>query len=208
MTTMSAGQWDSRYRGTDLVWGAAPNIWVEQEIAARTPGRALDLACGEGRNSIWLAAHGWQVTGVDFSAAALAKAETLAQGHRPPVAVDWSCTDVTTFRSPTAVDLALLVYLQLPAPERLRAIMAAWTCLAPDGILLVIAHHTDNLTDGVGGPQDPDVLYTERDVIADLGVIDCSAGVERSERAARQVAGHDRPALDTVVRARKLAAEG
>jgi len=53
-------------------------------------------------------------------------------------------------------------------------------------------------------PQDPDVLYSDRDVIADLGAIDCSARVERTEHAARAVAGNDRPALDTVVRARKL----
>jgi len=166
--------------------------------------RALDLACGEGRNSIWLAARGWQVTGVDFSAAALAKAETLARGHHPPVTVDWQCADVTTFRPSTPVDLALLVYVQLPAAERLKAIMAAWNSLAPGGILLVVAHHTDNLTEGVGGPQDANVLYSARDVIADLGAIDCSARLERTERAARPVAGNDRPALDTVFRARKL----
>ena len=96
------------------------------------------------------------------------------------------------------------MYVQLPAVERLKAIMSAWNCLAPDGILLVIAHHTDNLADGIGGPQDPNVLYSDRDVIADLGAIDCSARLERTERASRPVAGNDRAALDTVVRARKL----
>ena len=204
MRSMSAADWDSRYRGTDLVWGATPNMWVEQETTGLAPGLALDLACGEGRNSIWLAAHGWQVTGVDFSAAAMAKADALARGHHPPVTVDWQCADVTTFRSSTPVDLALLAYVQLPAAGRLKAIMSAWNCLAPGGILLIVAHHTDNLTDGVGGPQDPAVLYSDRDVVADLGAIDCSARVERTERVARAVAGNDRPALDTVVRARKL----
>lgn len=203
MTSMSAADWDSRYRGAELVWSAAPNMWVEQEVAGLAPGRALDLACGEGRNSIWLAALGWQVTGVDFSAAALAKAETLAHGHHPPVTVDWRCEDVTTFRSSAPFDLALLVYAQLPAPQRLKAIMSGWNSLAPDGILLVVAHHSDNLTIGVGGPQDPRVLYSERDVTADLGMIDCGATVERSERVARPVAGSDRPALDTVFRAHK-----
>ena len=48
------------------------------------------------------------------------------------------------------------------------------------------------------------MIYSDRDVIADLGAIDCSARVERTEHAARAVAGNDRPALDTVVRARKL----
>ncbi len=207
MTSMSAADWDSRYRGTDLVWGAAPNVWVEQEVAGLPPERALDLACGEGRNSIWLAARGWQVTGVDFSTAALAKAETLARGHHPSLAVDWQCADATDFQSSTSFDLALLAYVQLPPPERLKAIRSAWNCLAPDGTLLVIAHHTENVTEGVGGPQDPAVLYSEQDVIADLGVIDCSAIVERAERVARPVAGSDRPALDTVVRARKLGAD-
>jgi len=139
-----------------------------------------------------------------FSAAALAKAETLARGHSPALTVDWRRADITTFKSSTPVDLALLVYAQLAAPDRLKAIMAAWNCLAPGGILLVIAHHTDNLSAGVGGPQDPAVLYSDRDVVADLGAIDCSARVERTERAARAVVGNDRPALDTVVRARKL----
>jgi SAM-dependent methyltransferase len=203
MTSMSAADWDSRYSGSDLIWGSAPNLWVEQETAGLPPGRALDLACGEGRNSIWLAGRGWQVTGVDFSTAALAKAETLARGHVPPATVRWECADVTTFRSTAPFDLAVLAYLQLPAPERLRAIMSAWNCLAPHGILLVIAHHSDNLSDGVGGPQNPDVLYSHRDVTADLGMIDCSAIVERSERASRPVAGSDRPALDVVVRARR-----
>ena len=204
MTSMSAADWDSRYRGTDLIWSATPNVWVEQEIAGITPGRALDMACGEGRNSIWLAEQGWQVTGVHFSAAALAKAETLARSHSPALTVDWRCADITTFKSSTPVDLALLVYAQLAAPDRLKAIMAAWNCLAPGGILLVIAHHTNNLSDGVGGPQDPAVLYSDRDVVAALSAIDCSARLERTERAARAVVGNDRPALDTVVRARKL----
>ena len=71
MTSMSAADWDSRYRGSELVWGARPNVWVERETAPLSPGRAVDLACGEGRNSVWLAARGSQVTGVDFSASAL-----------------------------------------------------------------------------------------------------------------------------------------
>ncbi len=203
MTPTSAAEWDSRYRATDRAWSTKPNRWVEQEVASLPPGRALDLGCGEGRNSVWLAAHGWQVTGVDFSAAALTRAQALAGTHRPPVTVEWKCADLTTFRASTPFDLAVLAYVQLPAPQRLKAIMTAWNSLGPYGILLVVAHHTDNLANGVGGPQDPDLLYSQRDVTADLGVIDCSATVERRERVERPVAGSDRPALDTVFRARK-----
>ncbi len=85
---MSAQDWDARYRDRDLVWGARPNTWVEAEIAL-PPGRALDLACGEGRNSIWLAQRGWQVTGIDFSHEAIRKARTLAASElSQPEAVD------------------------------------------------------------------------------------------------------------------------
>ena len=203
MTSMSAADWDSRYRGSELVWGARPNVWVERETAPLSPGRAVDLACGEGRNSVWLAARGWRVTGVDFSASALDKARTLAAGHHPPVVIDWQCADVGTFRADGTFDMATLVYAQLPAEPRRTAIRSAWDALAPNGILLVIAHHSDNLTDGVGGPQDPTVLFSEIDVLADLLAIDSSASVELAERATRAVAGSDRPALDVLVRARK-----
>jgi SAM-dependent methyltransferase len=158
MTSMSATDWDDRYRGTDLVWSATPNLWVAQETALLTPGRALDLACGEGRNSIFLAQQGWDVTGVDFSGEAIAKSRRLAQARQPPVTVDWRCADATRFAKPSSYDLAMLVYLQLPAPQRRLAIRAAWQSLRSGGVLLVIAHHSDNMAARVGGPQDPAVL--------------------------------------------------
>ena len=204
MTSISAQEWDARYRNSDLVWGAKPNRWVEQEVAALPPGRALDLACGEGRNSLWLAQRGWQVTGVDFSAEAIGKARALEQAlpeHTTPI--DWQCADATTIDLPAGFDLALLVYLQVSADERRAALATAWHCLAPGGTLVVIAHDSDNLAHGVGGPQDPTVLYTAADITADLAVIDPRAEVEIAERVERPVEGAERPALDALVRARK-----
>jgi SAM-dependent methyltransferase len=203
-TSTSAEEWDSRYRSSDLVWGTAPNRWVEREAASLPPGRALDLACGEGRNSIWLAQRGWQVTGIDFSAEAIAKARTLAQGvDGLATTVDWRCADATTIELPAEFDLALLVYLQLPAPERRAALAAAWRSLAPGGTLIVIAHDSENIEHGVGGPQDPAVLYTAADVAGDLAALDASAQVELVERVSRPVATADRPALDALFRARR-----
>ena len=93
---MDSHEWDRRYAGAELVWTAEPNRFVVDELADLPPGRALDLGAGEGRNSVWLAARGWQVTAVDFSAVGLDKGRRLA-GARG-VAVDWVCADVLGYQ--------------------------------------------------------------------------------------------------------------
>lgn len=196
---MSAEDWDTRYAGTELVWGAAPNRWVEQETSGLPTGAALDLACGEGRNSLWLANRGWRVTGVDFSPEAIGKATTLSDGQP----VTWLCADATRLQLPVLFDLVLLVYLQLPEPERRAAVNSGWAALSPGGTLLVIAHDSRNLTEGVGGPQDPSALYTAADVRGDILTVDPAAIVERCESVLRPVAGSARPAIDALFRARK-----
>ena len=70
---MEREQWDERYRADELNWIAEPNRFLVEEVAGRRRGRALDLACGEGRNALWLAQRGWRVTAVDFSAVGLEK---------------------------------------------------------------------------------------------------------------------------------------
>ncbi len=59
--------WNARYADRAYVWDVRPSRLAEDEVQHLLPGRALDLACGEGRNSVWLASLGWRVTGVDFS---------------------------------------------------------------------------------------------------------------------------------------------
>jgi hypothetical protein len=66
-------------------------------------------------------------------------------------------------------------------------------------VLLVIAHHSDNLTTGVGGPQDPAVLYTQDDVLTDLSAAGAMYATQRAERVERPIKGEDRAALDTLV---------
>lgn len=193
---MDAAAWDERYRAHGLVWGGPPNRWVVEELDDAPPGRALDLACGEGRNALWLAAHGWQVTAVDFSAVAIEKARELDTNGL----VEWVEADATAYTPAQPVDLALLSYLQLAADQRRRAVRGAAAVLAPGGMLLVIAHDSRNLSDGTGGPQDPRVLYSAPDLVADLdgtGLV-----IDRAEEVLRPVAGTERPAIDVLLRAR------
>lgn len=196
---MDATSWDERYRAAELVWGVAPNRWVEREAAELRPGVALDLACGEGRNAIWLADRGWRVQAVDFSAVALAKGTALEQGTFGESRIEWIQADATTFTATELVDLALLCYLQLPAAARRAAVRQAAAALAPGGVLLVIGHDSRNLADGTGGPKDADVLFTAADVAEDLAGTGLT--VERAEEALRPVEGADRPAIDALLRA-------
>ncbi|HEY3529463.1 MAG TPA: class I SAM-dependent methyltransferase [Nocardioides sp.] len=183
---MDAEGWDERYRASELVWSAGPNQFVETELSALPPGRALDLASGEGRNAIWLARQGWRVTAVDFSQAGLDKGRILGDG----LDIDWVCADARTWSADgQEYDACLIAYLQLPPSERRAAVRNGYSALRKGGTFLLVAHDSTNLTEGTGGPQDPAVLMTAEEVLTDLGGE--TFEVQQAGRVARVVAdGH------------------
>jgi SAM-dependent methyltransferase len=152
-----AQQWDSRHCGSDRAWSAAPNPWIAKTIGAWFTGRAVDLGAGQGRHSVWLAALGWEVTAVDFSATGIERGRSGAQ--EVGVEVDWVVADVRIWEPPAGVtfDLVLVAYLHLS--DDVLARVRDW--LAPGGAMVVVGHALRNLTEGVGGPSDPRLLYTE-----------------------------------------------
>ncbi|GAA4889920.1 class I SAM-dependent methyltransferase [Actinomycetospora straminea] len=198
---MDAAAWDALYADPDRLWPDTPGRWVHEVLAHRPPGRALDLACGEGRNAVWLAEQGWEVTAVDYSAAALERAAAAEIRHA--VHVHWVQADVTTWTPPQPVDLVLISYLHLPAQERRGVLRTAAAALAPGGTLLVIGHDAADLTRGFGGPRDVSVVYTAQDVLDDLA----DAGLEpvRGVEVPRPTHGTD--AGDVVVELRRAAEE-
>ena len=201
---MDRNEWDSRYQATELVWSADPNRWVAAEVADLTPGRALDLAAGEGRNSVWLARRGWSVTAVDFSAVALNKGMQIAEslGAETVNRIVWVDADLVDYvPEPASYELALVIYLQVPADQRHVVLRRAVESLVPGGVLLVVGHDTTNLTAGVGGPQDASVLFTPDDVVSDLATSGTTVRVEKAERVSRPVDSEPRPAIDALVRA-------
>jgi SAM-dependent methyltransferase len=205
---VDARGWDERYAATELVWSAGPNRFVEQELAGLRPGRALDVAAGEGRNALWLANRGWEVTAVDFSLVALDKGRQLLEGHERgrDLHVSWVHADVLTYEpGPVPFDLAVVAYLQLAEEERRTAVRRAFGALAVGGTFFLVAHDTTNLTEGTGGPQDAAVLYTAEEVLGDLDGE--RFDVERAERVERLVTADDdhrgepdRTAWDALVR--------
>jgi len=193
---MGPDDWDRRYAATELMWSAGPNATVREQVSGLTPGRALDLACGEGRNSLWLASEGWDVTGVDFSQIAVDRAGRLATERGLPSR--FIRADLAEWAPPAAsADLVLLAYLQVPEPLRGAVIEAAAAAVAPGGTLLWVAHDVENLERGYGGPRDPAVLSTPEGVVAHISGL----RVSRAERIERPVDTDAGPAtaIDTLV---------
>ncbi|MGH3238404.1 MAG: class I SAM-dependent methyltransferase [Streptosporangiaceae bacterium] len=202
---MDRQQWDERYSSAQFEWSMHPNQFAAAELAGLPPGRALDLAAGEGRNSVWLAEHGWSVTAVDFSRVGLEKGRKLSairgvgDGR-----VDWVVADLSEYEpAREAFELVLIAYLQVAAALRARVLAGAAAALVPGGTLLVIGHDLANLTEGVGGPQSSDVLYTPEAISAELPGL----RLVRAERVRRTVErdGEQATAVDTLVRAERPA---
>jgi len=167
---MDSHGWDARYDEKELVWSAEPNMFLPPIVEGLDVGNALDLACGEGRNAIWLARQGWNVTGVDFSAVGIEKAKRTAGG----TVVDWVVADVTSYAPDRTFDLVMIVYVHLEADDMARLFQRAVDALAPGGTLIGVGHALRNLTDGVGGPPYPDILWTEDRIaplVADLNIV-------------------------------------
>jgi SAM-dependent methyltransferase len=203
-TSVGSEDWNRRYAGSDLLWTAQANRFLVAEAVGLPPGRALDVACGEGRNAVWLAEQGWQVTGVDFSDVALAKARLLAEARGVEAHAEWVHADLLAYRPvPDSLDLVIAFYLQLAESDRRAALRNAAEGLAPGGTFLLVAHDSSNREHGYGGPQHPAVLYTAADAAGDLDGLGLE--LERAEVVERPVETPDgeRIALDALFRARR-----
>lgn len=195
---MQREDWDKRYASVENLWAVKPNRFLVAEVAELAPGRALDLACGEGQNAIWLATLGWDVTAVDFSEVAIAKAR--ARAERDGVRVSFACADLLEYEPAAgAFDLSLVLYLHIPANGRRRVLAGASAALAPGGTFVLVGHDLTNITDGVGGPSDPELLCTPEQIAGELPGLE----IEKAERVLRDVHGESRDAIDALVRARR-----
>jgi SAM-dependent methyltransferase len=208
---MDAAGWDARY-AKGQVWSSEPNRFFAEivEELAGPPGRAVDLACGEGRNAVWLAEQGWDVTAVDFSATGIERGRAGAAARGADVR--WVVADLEAYELGVgAWDLVAHVYLHWPTAVREPFLRRCAAAVAPGGVLVVVGHDRDNIEHGVGGPQDPDVLSTPEEQAARF--VEEGLEIVRAERVRRTVTvepghgavdgDHVRDAIDHVVVARR-----
>ncbi|MHB1504452.1 MAG: class I SAM-dependent methyltransferase [Acidimicrobiales bacterium] len=148
--------WDLRYAENE--WPNEPDSLLVELAGGLTPGTALDLGCGPGRNAIWLATQGWHVTGVDASAVGLDQARQRAKSAG--VSLDLVQGDLLSYEPPMSYfDLVVIANIHLLSPEREHFFATASSAIAPGGHLFLVGHHLDSL--GKAGPPDPARLYTE-----------------------------------------------
>ncbi len=187
--------WNHRYETAEYIWHAEPNRFVAEYLGDVTPGEAIDLAAGEGRNAVWLADRGWKVTAVDFSEVGLTKARRLADDRG--VEIETITADATTWEPASPVDLVVLAYLQLPSEVQRSVLRRVADWVRPSGTVFVIAHDRSNVADGHGGPSAEDVCYDVERTTAALEALE----IDRAEVVERRVDTPDgeRVALDTLV---------
>ena len=193
-----------------MVWSTAPHPVIAEALGDLPHGRALDLACGEGRHSLWLAQQGWQCLGVDFATIAIERATRRARQTGLQTQCVFRAEDLQTWRAAEAAyDLVLIAYLHTDSNTRAHWWPAALAAVRPGGTLCYLGHDRSNITDGIGGPQNPDVLPTLEDLRGHLN----DWTVERAEiieRPAKDDPGHAPPtgtpgamALDALLIARR-----
>lgn len=168
--TQTREDWNRRYATKDLIWTATANRFLMAEVADLAPGKALDLAAGEGRNAVWLAERGWSVRAVDFSDVAIEKARQLAMARKVADRIAFEVADLRSYDPVRRhFDLVAVFYLQISQADLNPILLRAAEAVAPGGTFLLVAHDRTNLEHGHGGPQHPDVLYTAEQVVDALG---------------------------------------
>ena len=163
--------WDERYASEDYRFGTRPNRFLVDCVAGLTPAKALALGEGEGRNAVFLAGLGFDVTAVDQSAVGLAKARRLAQMNG--VRLHTITADLNDFViQPAAWSLIINFFCHLPSAQRAPLHQRVTAGLVPGGAYVYEVFSPAQLQLATGGPSDRDLLVSLEEARRDLAALD------------------------------------
>jgi thioredoxin reductase/2-polyprenyl-3-methyl-5-hydroxy-6-metoxy-1,4-benzoquinol methylase len=170
-TMVEQDAWEERYRAKPAIWSGRPNPQLVAEVAGLTPGRALDVGCGEGADAIWLAERGWRVDAVDIATTALerAAANAAAAGTGIAARIGWTHADLR--KQPPAEGAYHLVsaqFMHLPSEQRRDLFARLAAAVAPGGTLLIVGHHPSDLRTTAHRMHFPDMMFTAEEVATTL----------------------------------------
>ena len=180
--------WNERYSEPGFAYGTAPNEFIAAMAAKIPPGNILSLAEGEGRNAVYLASLGYQVTGVDGSEVGLRKAMTLATEHN--VAITTILADLGTFTIEAEQwDGIIACYCHLPPAIRVPLHQAAVQGLKPGGVFVLEAFSKEQLAHDTGGPKSLEMLMSLEELQQELAGLQLVHAVQM-KREVREGFGH------------------
>jgi SAM-dependent methyltransferase len=183
--------WDERYSNNEYVYGTNPNEFLVSVVGDIPTGRALSLGDGEGRNGVFLAEQGFDVTAVDMSSVGLEKAESLARLHG--VKVNTIVADLNHYVIEEGHwDLIVTIWLHVMPDLRQRIHSGIVDGLRPGGAVVLEAYTPKQLKYGTGGPPKRDMLFTPSMLREDFAV---GAGLrievcQETEREVIEGCGH------------------
>lgn len=161
--------WDQRYAAEAYVYGREPNDWFVEKLKILKPGKLLLPAEGEGRNAVWAALQGWQVTAFDQSFEAKSKALKLAEEKGANTGIDYLVKDLRCFRcEENYFDVLALIYVHMPSDFRSKVHTELLKMVRPGGCVILEAFSKDQITNSSGGPQNLDLLYDANEIKEDF----------------------------------------
>lgn len=159
--------WDIRYMADEYIYGKAPNMFFKSRLDKLEPGSILLPGEGEGRNAVYAAERGWNVTAFDISKEGRKKALQLAADRG--VFIDYRLMPYTGFSRPDSlVDVIGLFFTHQPSKMRRDFHRSLQSLVHPEGVILLEAFHKDQIKNDTGGPKDIDFLFDETGLRADF----------------------------------------
>lgn len=168
--------WDERYAADEYVYGKEANLFLQSKLVGIEPGKALFAAEGEGRNAVFAATLGWNVTAFDISSSAKIKADKLAEEKEVSIDYRVGLLDQQGFKE-NSFDLIVLIFAHFPASLRPSIHQSLKKLLKPGGQIILEAFSKEHLeynskNPKAGGPKDASMLFSKEELEEDFGDLD------------------------------------
>lgn len=162
--------WDEKFNSDEYIYGKEPNNFLKSFLDQVNPGKILLPGDGEGRNAVYAAKKGWDVTALDYSTTGKEKALKLAEQNQ--VSISFHTSDAETFDSTEKFDLIAIIFLHFTPDVRTTVHHKFTHLLKPGGTVLMECFSKDQMENNSGGPKSVDLLYNETEIERDFKELD------------------------------------
>lgn len=162
--------WDERYAAPAFAYGTEPNVFLKAQLNKMTPGSILFPCEGEGRNAVYAASLGWEVSAFDYSVSGRNKALMLANQQDVDITYQIIQAELADYPE-NCFDAIALIYAHFEPELRLKFHQRCLSWLKPGGRIIIEAFNPEQLNYSSGGPKNPEMLYAEKMLSEDFGTL-------------------------------------